>query len=1092
MKCVVSLRSTIAFLLLILVALSQLISYWAANDLLELTVREREIDKVRTISKVVEKLIHYHAERIKQVAGLLAFQSESLANLDTQDHKVFSIISRNLDKAFTIANIDLLELTDDQEAVVYRAQLPASRGVHAAAWGVFESLRGRSQLVSTFDPESITIRAIEPLWMSGKVIGTLAAGVSLNQRFLMVLSKEVGAEVALLTRSGLLLDAGTVIAASLDQKAISAAFQQKIPIYTENAATHHTFVYLPLLIIDNSCVIIIRLDSISAYIMLENVLHTAAVRVAITFIVVFLIAIIALRYLMAPLHHLRTRAEKICLETFGEVKVFKKHDEVGSVVEALEYLTNYLISRNERFTLITETVSEVFVITEVKEQYVLYVSAAYEKIWQRSCSSLYENPRSFIEGIHQDDRDLILLEAGEALSASKRYDREFRVVRADDSIRWVRMCGFPIKEVNGKVSRYVGVITDITEKIVAETNLRMLNEELEMQVEKRTGEFRLAATAVQNTSEGVMVTDLNAIIVSVNPAFSRLTGYSAEESAGKNANLLRSDHHDKDFYLQMWTSLQRQGRWGGEIWNRRKDGSVFLERQMINVVKDKHGHPTHYVSVFNDITEARSKDEHIRHMAYHDALTGLPNSLLLTDCLEREIMLAHRREARLGVLFFDLDRFKAVNDNFGHNVGDLLLREVAQRILDRIRNGDTLARLGGDEFVIVMGEVASPGDCAVLAKIIIERLNEPMIILGHTISIGASVGIAVYPDDGGDSTALMKCADTAMYAAKGAGRGVYRFFQTEMFERASKRLEIESGLRNAIANSELCLYYQPKINVRNGMTQGYEALLRWNNPQLGAVSPVDFIPIAEDSGIIFDIGYWVIDEACRQIAAWQSAGHGLKNVAINVSALQLRDNLLVTQIKETAIRHGIPTNTLEIEVTESAIMTNPEKTTKILLMLRDIGVKIAIDDFGTGYSSLAYLRRLPIDVLKIDRSFVMDADKNEDDAEIVRTIISLAKVLRLDVVAEGVETEAQAKLLDEAGCDLFQGYLFSYPLPAHDSVPPDLNFSRFPASTSGNLRGPAQSGSFSTLWLSPPSMRPRDDTSGPAGYPLIFRRKLSK
>ena len=310
--------------------------------------------------------------------------------------------------------------------------------------------------------------------------------------------------------------------------------------------------------------------------------------------------------------------------------------------------------------------------------------------------------------------------------------------------------------------------------------------------------------------------------------------------------------------------------------------------------------------------------------------------------------------------------------------------------------------------------------------------GDPIVIGSHSIHVGASVGIALYPDDGDNGIALMKSADTAMYAAKNAGRGTYRFFQAKMSETAAQRVDVESCLRQALPNRELSLHYQPKVDVKSRTTHGYEALLRWNNPRLGLVSPVKFIPIAEDAGLIVDIGYWVIDECCRQIAAWQAAGHGLKEVAINVSAHQLRGGKLAAQIAEACRRHGIPTAALEAELTESVVMSDPRQAAEIFQELRTLGVRVAIDDFGTGYSSLAYLRRLPIDVLKIDRSFVMDADKEEDDAEIVRTILALGKTLKLDTVAEGVETEAQALLLEEAGCDIFQGYLFSRPLPVHE------------------------------------------------------------
>jgi diguanylate cyclase (GGDEF)-like protein/PAS domain S-box-containing protein len=567
----------------------------------------------------------------------------------------------------------------------------------------------------------------------------------------------------------------------------------------------------------------------------------------------------------------------------------------------------------------------------------------------------------------------------------------------------------------------------------AKAELGELNRELEAEVQARTAEIQLAATVVQHTTEGVMITSPEAVILSINPAFSQITGYTAEEVVGKSVSLLRSNQHNHLFYQEIWDFLRQDGRWEGEIWKRRKDGGIYLERASVSAVKDPQGHTTHYVSVFNDITDARSKDDRIRHMAFHDALTGLPNRLLLEDRLTQGITAARREHMRLGLLFFDLDRFKIVNDNLGHHIGDFLLLEVARRVKACMRGADTLARLAGDEFVVIMADVGTPENCAILAQKIIESLGEAMEIQGHPIHIGASVGIAVFPEDGHDGAALMQCADTAMYAAKNAGRGVYRFFQSSMSERAPQRLEIENGLRQAAENNELCLHYQPKVDVKSYAVIGYEALLRWHHPLLGQIPPDEFIPIAEDAGLIGNIGEWVINEACRQIACWRSAGHGLKHVAINLSARQLRNGVLLEQILAATERHGVPPSALEVELTESAVMANPEEAAGIFQALRALGVRIAIDDFGTGYSSLAYLRRLPIDVIKVDKSFVMDADKNEGDAEIIRTILALGKTLKLHVVAEGVETDAQARLLEAAGCDIFQGFLFSRPMPAADT-----------------------------------------------------------
>ena len=454
------------------------------------------------------------------------------------------------------------------------------------------------------------------------------------------------------------------------------------------------------------------------------------------------------------------------------------------------------------------------------------------------------------------------------------------------------------------------------------------------------------------TCEGVVVTDERARIVSVNAAFSEITGYTAAEAVGQRPSLLRSEHHDAEFYRAMWQALLDSGRWQGEIWNRRKDGEVFLEWLTINRIPAADGIAASYVSVFNDITEQRRKDERIRHLAFHDALTGLPNRSLMQDRLQHAIERAQREGTRLSVTFLDLDRFKAINDTLGHDVGDQLLQEVAARIKTRLRSSDTVARMGGDEFVVLMENLRDPEYCAGVADEIIAEISRPLNIHGHAIEIGASLGVAFYPEDGDDATTLMKHADTAMYVAKADGKGIYRFFRGSMMEQATRRLKLEVELRHAIANGELELHYQPKVSLATGKVEGVEALVRWRHPALGLVSPVDFIPVAEETGLIVELGDWVLNEACRQSAAWQALGLTPK-IAINVSAKQLQQDTLVERIVAVTQHHGIPAQHLEVELTESLVMADPKMAIATLARLRAIGVTVAVDDFGTGYSSLS-------------------------------------------------------------------------------------------------------------------------------------------
>lgn len=570
------------------------------------------------------------------------------------------------------------------------------------------------------------------------------------------------------------------------------------------------------------------------------------------------------------------------------------------------------------------------------------------------------------------------------------------------------------------------------ELLAAQKALLAYNSRLEEEVEERTARNRLASAVIENTAEGVMVMTPDATIVEVNPAFTRITGYPSGEVIGQPAKILRSDKHDAHFFDLGWQQLRTTGRWEGEMWSRRRDGEIFLERRTIDAVRSAKGEVTHYVSVFNDITDDYEKDQQLLHQALHDPLTGLGNRKLLMERLDQGIARAARYRKRLGVLFFDLDQFKAVNDSLGHHIGDELLRGIAQRLSKRLRATDTLARLGGDEFVVLMSDLERPTDAVVLAQGLLDVFSKPFELPETRIHMRTSLGIAIYPDDGTEPDVLMKNADMALYAAKAAGRNTYHFFQPAFAEQARQRLELELALRDAIERQELSLHYQPKVCARDQAVQGFEALLRWNRPGIGFVPPDRFVPVAEDCGLIGQIGAWVLSEACRQIARWEAAGHGWRQVAINVSARQLIHDDLAGMIHEECRRHRIDPSLLEVEVTESCIMSNPDQTTPILQALQSMGVRIAIDDFGTGHSSLAYLRRLPVDIIKIDKSFVREAMSDEPTAAIVKTIIGLSKTLEMQVVAEGVETAEQVEMLARQGCDSLQGYFFSRPLPAEE------------------------------------------------------------
>lgn len=427
-----------------------------------------------------------------------------------------------------------------------------------------------------------------------------------------------------------------------------------------------------------------------------------------------------------------------------------------------------------------------------------------------------------------------------------------------------------------------------------------------------------------------------------------------------------------------------------------------------------------------------NKDKRIRHLAFHDPLTGMPNRQLLLDRLQQHLMLAGRKKVKIGVMFVDLDRFKAVNDSYGHDIGDGLLKELADRLTGTLRHSDTVARIGGDEFVVILTEIQEASTYATIAQKMIDKLTQPALINKHELQVSVSVGISCFPEDGLDAALLIKQADTAMYAAKGAGGGTYRFFQARMTDAAVRHLELEVALRHAVGHGELELFYQPKISFANNQICGVEALVRWNRPGYGLVTPNDFIPMAEETGIIFALGNWVLEAACKQALDWKSRGFADIKIAVNISGKQMHRGDLVERIVELTSRYGISPSRLEVELTESVIMSDPDRVSTTLTKLRELGVTIAIDDFGTGYSSLAYLHRLPVDVIKIDRAFVMKLGDGNADDEIVKVIVALGSALKLIVVAEGVETEAQAVFLKENGSTSAQGYLYSKPRRARE------------------------------------------------------------
>ncbi|MBD3305495.1 EAL domain-containing protein [candidate division KSB3 bacterium] len=542
-------------------------------------------------------------------------------------------------------------------------------------------------------------------------------------------------------------------------------------------------------------------------------------------------------------------------------------------------------------------------------------------------------------------------------------------------------------------------------------------------------ELQLANEVLEHSLEGIMITDVKGKIIKVNPAFTAVTGYAAEECLGQNPRMLKSGIQDTDFYQAMWKALTTTGRWENEIWNRRKNGEAYPQWLSISAIRTANGKPSYYVAVFHDMSDIKQNQEQMTYQAYHDALTGLPNRQLLRDHLEMALAQAQRHTARVGVLLLDLDHFKNVNDALGHAIGDLLLQEVAKRLKRCCRTVDTVARLGGDEFMIILPELKGEGQDAVeVSQRILRSFSEPFLIKQHEIMSSVSIGMTLYPADGEDVSTLIKNADVAMYKAKEQGRNTYLSYTKGMYENVIERVELENDLRKALKREEFKLYYQPQVNLKTGAITGMEALLRWQRSPHEIVSPDKFISLAEETGLIIPLGEWVLRTACKQTKVWHEAGFTTLSVSVNLSAKQFQDPQLVQVVQKILCETGLDADSLCLEITENTLMKDIDAAVKMMADLEQLGVHFSIDDFGTGYSSLNYLKRFPLSEIKIDKSFVRDLPRAQDDAAIARAILSLARSLNLKVLAEGVENETQLEFMRLNSCDGIQGYLFSKPI----------------------------------------------------------------
>ncbi len=541
---------------------------------------------------------------------------------------------------------------------------------------------------------------------------------------------------------------------------------------------------------------------------------------------------------------------------------------------------------------------------------------------------------------------------------------------------------------------------------------------------------RLSAKIFDYASEGILLTDADAKIIATNPAFEKITGFSRHDATGKTSRIFGEHHgHLSDLQAVQLACLRSTGQWEGEIEDRRKNGELYPAWLSMSVVRDEQGYISNYVGVFSDYTARKESEQRMRHLAQHDALTGLLNRNGLQEELNAILIRSGAKCHSFALLFIDLDRFKTINDTLGHDVGDELLKAVAHRLRGHLKQHDTVARLGGDEFTVLLEHIIHNEQIIQVVERILNSLGEVYQVAGHELFVTGSIGVSLYPHDGSGAAQLMKNADIAMYRAKELGKNTYQFYAAEMnIAHQVSHLSLENALRFALERNQLQLVYQPQYDLLTGQLAGMECLIRWHHPELGLISPAEFIPIAEENGLIVAMGEWVLKEACYTAQQWRLVGLAVPKIAVNLSVRQFKPLLLVEQIKSALGVSGLPAHVLELEVTESVIMKRVNEAVEILRELKALGVKLAIDDFGTGYSSLSQLKVLPFDTLKIDRSFIEGIPNNQDDVVITETIMILARKIGMSVVAEGVETAKQMQLLQKMGCDVGQGYFFSRPI----------------------------------------------------------------
>lgn len=575
---------------------------------------------------------------------------------------------------------------------------------------------------------------------------------------------------------------------------------------------------------------------------------------------------------------------------------------------------------------------------------------------------------------------------------------------------------------------------EIFRRHTAETKLLDINDELEKRVEERTTDIIKLSGVVEQTDDIVVITDPYGTIEYVNPAFEKISGYLSAEIVGKNTGLIKSGMHEDSFYKKLWKTIKEGDSFREVFINRKRNGDLYYEEKTITPLKDKKGKIQNYVSTGKDISDRIEIQDRLHHMATHDALTDLPNRLMVNDRLEHAIQKVERNDEKIAVIFIDLDRFKQVNDSLGHSSGDSLLKIIAVKLKSYLRKGDTLARFGGDEFIILIEDYNQIEDVMAVLQKMLKAVAEPVFISGYEISSSASIGVTIFPDDATNVDTLIKNADVAMYRAKDKGGNNFQFYTQDMSDHADERMELQHGLNHALERDEFILYYQPRINVQSGRVVGMEALLRWEHPTKGLLGPSIFIPVLEETSKIIDVGHWIFRKACAFKTVLERKNFGQLRVSVNLSARQFHDEALLQCIEDIRRKSNFDTSYLEVEITESLLIENVDTAVAILDRLHEAGIHIAIDDFGTGYSSMSYLKRFPIDLLKIDKSFVNDIPNDKDDVAIVRAIVALGETMGMNLVAEGVETEEQLQFFREVDRCEIQGYYIGEPMPEEEFV----------------------------------------------------------